>query len=61
MKGVAGGELSPMQTTTGQKHKRVGNGGGNLKINNKLEKKKKKKKRRAFQACVHNSQLMHNL
>jgi hypothetical protein len=49
MKAVASGELRPMQTTTGQKHKTVGNGGGNLKTNNKPE-----KKRRAFQACVHN-------
>jgi hypothetical protein len=39
MKAVAGGVLSPMQTTTGQKHKRVGNDGGNLKTNNKPEKK----------------------
>ena len=35
-----GGELSPMQTATGQKHKRVANGMGNLKTNNKLDKKK---------------------
>ena len=39
-----------MQTATGQKHKRVANGMGNLKTNNKLDKKKQ-----ALQTCVHNS------
>jgi hypothetical protein len=40
MEAEGGGWISPMQTATGQKCKRVANGMGNLKTNNKHDKKK---------------------